>query len=235
MFAGKKILAIILARGGSKGLPRKNVLPLAGKPMLAWTIEASLGSQYVDATVVSTDDPEIAAIGEKFGASIPGLRPAELATDTATTVSVVRFTFALCEKIHGVRYDYVIVLQPTSPLRDSAHVDAAIELLGAKGAKSLASFCLSQANPYWMVKRNLDGTFSPLIEHEAVTRRQDLPRVYEYNGAIYIAARDLVEQEKLESEGSLLFEMAQNVSLDIDTLSDFLEAERIMRASHPPS
>lgn len=151
MYKNKTFLAIIPARGGSKRLPRKNVLDLCGKPLITWSIEAGLNSKYIDKVVVSSDDDEILEISRKFGAETIK-RPDELASDTATTFDAIKHTIDNLEK-----YDYIVLLQPTSPLRDQKHIDEAIELLVEKNADAVVSVCEMDHSPLWSNTLPQDG------------------------------------------------------------------------------
>ena len=145
------ILAIIPARGGSVRLPRKNILPFAGKPLIAWSIEVALSSKFISKVVVSTDDCEIADISRNYGADVPFLRPAELASNTATTIDVIIHAVNYFQS-RGENYDYVALLQPTSPLRKKSHIDEAIGLLKEKHADGVISVCkLKHPIEYWKV------------------------------------------------------------------------------------
>jgi len=152
MYKNKTFLAIIPARGGSKRLPRKNILDLHGKPLISHSIEAGLNSKYIDKVVVSSDDDEILVISEKFGVNIIK-RPDELATDVSTTFDAIKHTINNVEK-----YDYIVLLQPTSPLRDSKHIDEAIELLKNKNADAVVSVCEMEHSPLW--SNTLDDSLS---------------------------------------------------------------------------
>lgn len=216
------VLALITARGGSKGIPRKNIVPLAGKPLIAWTIEAARKSPSVDRVVVSTDDPGIAEIARQCGAETPFLRPAELARDDSSHIDTV---------IHGVRWlgeqqgytpDYVLLLQPTSPLRTSDDIDAAVALAIAKRADAVVSVCLSPAHPYLMRRVEADGK---LREYEprpsGYLRRQVLPPVYVENGAIYLADREaLLRDRSWYSNNTYAYIMPAERSIDVDTMWD---------------
>jgi CMP-N-acetylneuraminic acid synthetase len=178
---GKTFLAVIPARGGSKRLPRKNVLDLAGKPLIAWTIEAAKQSKYIDHFVVSTDDQEITDVSKQFGAEVL-TRPGELATDTASSVDVVLHSINAQQK----QYDYVILLQPTSPLRTAQHIDEAIELLFEKNANAIISVCETDHSPLWSNTLHEDGNMDNFIREEVKGKRsQDLPTYYRLNGAIF--------------------------------------------------
>jgi len=226
----RSTLALIPARGGSKGVPRKNVRPLCGRPLIAWTIEAALGSGYIDRVVVSTEDEEIAAIACNCGAEVPFLRPAELARDDTPGIEVVLHTLRQLAQ----RFDRVIVLQPTSPLRTATDIDRALR----KQAEAKAPFCVSvtrpKHHPCWSLRADSEGFLRPLLP-ELPNRRQDLPPVYALNGAIYIAeTQALIRQRSFLGEPLLGYEMPPERSLDIDTELDFAIAELLMmKRTHP--
>jgi CMP-N,N'-diacetyllegionaminic acid synthase len=228
MIDGKSVLALIPARGGSKGVPGKNIRPAGGKPLIAWTIEASRGSRYVDRTVLSSDDPKIAAVATEFGCEVPFMRPAELATDKADSMGVVRHALAALSE----RYDYLLLLQPTSPLRPAEDIDTALEAYARSGATTLISVCETDKHPYWMVKMGADQTVAQLFPpSEIPTRRQDAPPVFALNGAIYIAPTDyLAAGGDFITTKTFGYVMAKERSLDIDTeldlrIADFLLAQ----------
>jgi CMP-N,N'-diacetyllegionaminic acid synthase len=225
MFAGKKFLGVIPARGGSKGLPRKNILPLAGRPLIAWSIDAAKHSRFLDCVTVSTDSAEIASVAKEWGAYVPELRAEHLATDAATTVAVVQNWLEVCEKRNECVYDFVVILQPTSPFRTAKHIDQAIESVVKKGADSLASFCQASTHPLWMVVPTPAGTFEPFLKQDIPHQRQGLKEIYQYNGALYIVSRELIQRGLLESEHTLFFEMDSRISVDIDDAWDFKWAE----------
>lgn len=209
---------MITARGGSKGLPRKNVLPAGGKPLIAWTVTAAQEAQCVDRVVLSSDDDEIMAVAATWGCDVPFRRPGELASDTASSMDVVLHAL---DQLPG--YDYVALLQPTSPLRNAADIDAAFALLQASGAPSCVSVCEAEQSPYWMYRLAENGKLHALLpERSTASRRQDLPPVYVLNGAIYIARVDW-----LRATGSFLAEeciaylMPRERSIDIDNVEDF--------------
>ena len=181
MYKGKTFLAVIPARGGSKRLPRKNVLDLNGKPLIAYSIEAGLKSKYIDKVIVTSDDDEILTISERYGADTIK-RPDELASDTATTFDAIKHAMENCE-----RYDYIILLQPTSPLRNEKHIDEAIELLESKNADAVVSVCEMDHSPLWSNTLNDSLSMSDFLKDEVVNKRsQDLEKYYRLNGAIYI-------------------------------------------------
>lgn len=218
----KTFLAIIPARGGSKRLPRKNVRDLAGKPLIAWTIEAGLKSKYLDQVIVSSDDEEILEISRQYGADTIK-RPDELASDTATTFDAIKHTIDSLEK-----YDYVVLLQPTSPLRNSEHIDEAIELLLKKQADAIVSVCEVDHSPLWANTLPEDGNMSHFIRDEVKNKRsQDLEKYYHLNGAIYICKTHKLLDEKsfMLKENIFAYKMDRESSVDIDESLDFSLAE----------
>lgn len=221
-----QLLAVITARGGSKALPRKNVLPLAGRPLILWTVEAALNARHVDRVIVSTDDGEIAAVARAAGAEVPFLRPAELATDTATSVDVLRHAVGECPG-----HAHIVLLQPTSPLRTAADIDAAFELMQRTGSLSCASICEAEEKPWIMYLTDDEGRIVPLLPQRPGSRRQDFPPVYRLNGAIYLAqTKWFLSTGQLIGSGTLGYVMPLERSVDIDTRSDFDKAELILNA-----
>lgn len=218
MYKGKKVLAIIPARGGSKRLPNKNILPLAGKPLIAWTIEASLESAFIDKVIVSTDSLKIKEIALQYGAEIPFLRPSELATDTADSISVVKHTL---DYFNG-EFDYVVLLQPTSPLRTKDDIDNAFKMLKGN-VKSVVSVCETEHSPLWANTLPEDLSMENFIKHEVKNlRSQDLPSFYRLNGAIYISEIEyLFWNSGFIGKLTKAFIMKQDRSIDIDTEFDF--------------
>lgn len=162
MYKDKKILAIIPARGGSKGLPGKNIKPLLGKPLIGWTIEQALTSKYIDEIFVSTDSREIADVAETFGVQVPDLRPEELANDTASSMDFILYTLHLLEK-RGKNFSYIVLLEPTSPLRDVMDIDYAIEkLVTIEEAESIVGVCKTEAVHPGIFDKNYPGFLSTL-------------------------------------------------------------------------
>ena len=224
MYKNKTFLAIIPARGGSKRLSRKNVLDLYGKPLIAWSIEAGLKSKYIDKEVVTSDDNEILEISKKYGAEIIK-RPDELASDTATTFDAIKHTIDNLEK-----YDYIILLQPTSPLRNEKHIDEAIELLKTKNADAVVSVCEMDHNPLWSNTLPKDGNMSGFLRDEVLNKRsQDLEKYYRLNGAIYICKTNKLLKAKsfILKENLFAYVMDRKSSIDIDEEIDFKIAQNI--------
>lgn len=217
MFAGKKILGIITARGGSKGIPRKNVIPIGGKPLIGWTIEAALASRYIDRLILSSDDPEIIRVAKSFGCDAPFERDASLATDTASSADVVEDAL---RRVPG--YEYFVLLQPTSPLRLAEDIDACVEKGVGAAADSCVSVTEAEQSPYWMYRKREDGSLEPLLSApKGTSRRQDLPKSLVLNGAIYVVSTNaFLAERKFLFKGSLSYEMPASRSLDIDTELD---------------
>lgn len=218
MIAGKSVLALIPARGGSKGVVGKNTREAGGKPLIAWTIEAAKRSRYVDRVILSSDDPAIADVARRFGCEVPFVRPAELATDEADSMAVVRHAL----KALPERYDYLVLLQPTSPLRRAADIDAALERCVEGGASTCVSVCEPDKNPYWMMTMQPGGAVQPLFPPEQVpARRQDAPPIFALNGAVYVAPTDhLAAGGAFVTTGTVGYVMPKARSLDIDTELD---------------
>ncbi|BAE48892.1 cytidylyltransferase domain-containing protein [Paramagnetospirillum magneticum] len=222
-----RILALICARGGSKGLPGKNVRPLAGRPVIAWSVEAALGSSLIDRVVVSTDDPAIAEVARAAGAEVPFLRPAELASDTASLYDVIFHALEALDE----EPSHVVLLQATSPLRIAADIDGCIRLCLDHGAPAAASLCEPGKSPYWMFLLDPDGTVRPVIPHDASGgRRQDLPVAWAPNGAVYVAETAWLRRERnfWKAGVTLGYVMPLERSVDIDSLLDFRVAEMLM-------
>ena len=219
MLHEKTFLAIIPARGGSKRLPRKNVLPLGGKPLIAWSIEAAKESKYIDEIVVSSDDDTILNIADQY--NIKKIkRSAELSSDNATTIDVITNTIKTCKR----NFDYIILLQPTSPLRNAQHIDDAIELLEEKGADAIISVCEAEHSPLWSNTLQSDYDMSQFLNKNLLNKRsQELQTYYRLNGAIYIANTEklLKQNSFFLDENIYAYIMPQKESIDIDTKLDF--------------
>lgn len=223
-------LAIIPARGGSKGLKRKNILPFAGKPLISYSIDSGRQSTYIDRIVVSTEDKEIAEISVKHGADVPFLRPEELATDQSTTLDVLRHTILTIEELNKTKIENIVLLQPTSPLRTYVHVDKAFEEFLKVERQPVVSVTKTNTHPH-LTKRIVDGRLADFIESpKRITRRQDLEEAYELNGAIYITKRDtIIEENCIYSDVVFPFIMAKEFSVDIDDKLDFIYAEMLYK------
>jgi CMP-N,N'-diacetyllegionaminic acid synthase len=226
VFKEKKIIALIPARGGSKGLPRKNILPFVGKPLIAWTIEQAIASNCLARVIVSTDDDEIAEVAKKYRADVPFIRPKELATDDATASDVISHAVDYLLK-HDGPFDILLLLQPTSPLRTSQDIDNAIALLFAKKAKAVVSVCEAEHHPYWSNTLPEDGCMKDFIRPDIMHKnRQELPAFYRINGAIYLTYCDYLQETKsFFGKKTYAYIMPLERSIDIDTKVDFRLAE----------
>lgn len=217
MIEGDKVLALIPARGGSKGVPGKNIREIGGKPLIAWTIDAAKGARCVDRVILSSDDADIIRVAKEYGCEVPFVREARLAQDDTTTMEVV---FDTLERCPG--YDWVLLLQPTSPLRSADDIDRAAERCLLHDAPACVSVCMAQESPYWMFTMRADDQLEPLLPNFQLTRRQDLPPIYSLNGAIYLARTEwLRQQKKFIAQGTVSYEMPVQRSIDIDSESDF--------------
>lgn len=222
-----KLLAVIPARGGSKGIPKKNIKPLAGKPLIGWSIDAAKRASCVDRIIVSTEDEQIASAARDLGADVPFVRPAELATDEASSIDVVLHAI---EQLPG--YDWVLLLQPTSPLRSYIDIDSIWQLCNDLNAASAVSVCQTDSHPYWMYHCDSANRVSPIIEERPdVTRRQDLPPVYSLNGALYLARVDwLLEQQNLIGQDTVGYIMPLERSVDLDSPYDWRWVEFLVKS-----
>lgn len=226
MIKGKSVLAIIPARGGSKGVPRKNIRPLAGKPLIAWTIAAAQKSAYIDRLIMSSEDEEIIGVAKTWGCEAPFVRPAELARDE--TLGIEPVLHAL-DTLPG--YDYVVLLQPTSPLRETADIDGCIARCAEGDAPACVSVSPPVQHPYWTYRIDGEGCLSPLFDN-IPDRRQDLPAVYALNGAVYVArTADLRQTRDFLMPGAVAFVMPDARALDIDTPADLTIAECLLERS----
>lgn len=219
MIDGKSVLAIITARGGSKGLPRKNVRPVGGRPLVAWSVDAALRSTIVDRVVLSSDDAEIIAAARDAGCEIPFIRPADLATDSATAIDAVHHALRSLPQT----YDYVVLLQPTSPLRLAADIDGAVVTCHETDAHSCVSVCAVDKSPYWMYRMDTAGALAPVLDGgpRGRGRRQDQPDVYVINGAVYVAQTAwLMDQDSFVAAGTIGYVMPKERSIDVDDAID---------------
>jgi N-acylneuraminate cytidylyltransferase len=225
----RRVLGVIPARGGSKGLPGKNILPVRGRPLLAWTADAALAARGIDHVVVSSDNDAILAVARGLGAEALR-RPAHLATDTASTIDVVMHAL---DSLPG--HDVVVVLQPTSPLRTGADIDAAMDRFAAARAPACVSVCEAEQSPYWMYRLAAAQTLEPVLDVPAeTTRRQDLPTVYALNGAVYIADASWLRRSRaFVTRETVAHVMPAERSLDIDTQRDFDLFEKIVTETSP--
>ena len=218
------LLALIPARGGSKGIPRKNIRLFCGKPLLYWTIDAALASVCVDHVVVSTEDPEIAQLAKDGGAEVPFLRPPELATDVASGIAPVLHALDQFPNVTDV-----LLLQPTSPLRTSSDIEAIVALRQQAKSESAVSLTNNTKHPAWMYHLNDFQQLKSVMQVDADDCRQQLPTVYVLNGAMYLATRSmLVRSRSFIDQWTVGYLMPADRSVDIDTPYDWKWAEFLM-------
>ncbi|WP_055668139.1 cytidylyltransferase domain-containing protein [Desnuesiella massiliensis] len=229
MINSKRILAIIPARGGSKGIPRKNIKDLNGKPLIAYTIEEAKKSRYIDSIVVSTEDEEIAKVSKKYNAEVPFLRPKELSEDDTPGIEPIIYTIKRLQE-SGDDFDYIMCLQCTSPFRKTEHIDDALKKLINEDADSIVSVCESEVSPYWM-KKIKNGIMEDFLDDiPFYSRRQEIPTTYRLNGAIYIAKREvLLKNKNWYTKNTLAYIMDKKSSIDIDEMIDFNFSEFLMK------
>jgi CMP-N-acetylneuraminic acid synthetase len=233
MYKGQSILCVIPARGGSKGLPGKNLRELGGKPLIAHSIEQALASRYVDRVVVSTDDAAIAAAAAAAGAEVPFVRPAALATDDSGSVDVLLHALDWLAQRERYAPDALLLLQPTSPLRAVGDIERCTELLVDGGWDNVISVAAAHANPYFSLVERVDGKIRPVKQSPALTR-QSAPAVYELNGAVYLWRTAALRHARgLFLERTEVYVMPRERSVDIDDLLDFKIAELLL-GERPP-
>jgi N-acylneuraminate cytidylyltransferase/CMP-N,N'-diacetyllegionaminic acid synthase len=222
------LIAIITARGGSKGLPRKNVLPFCGKPLIAHTIEAAKNSSSIDRIIVSTDDDEIAAVSRAYGAEVPFMRPAILASDTATSRDVLLHALGVLKSQKWTDENFCL-LQPTSPLRTAEDIDNAVDIFAKRAADSILSITAFDHPVQWALTLGPNGCICSR-ENGTPVRRQDLMEYYRPNGAIYVLRKSFfMSTSGYYGPKSYGYVMPQERSVDIDTHLDFVVAETIFR------
>ncbi len=225
------ILAIIPARGGSKSVPRKNIVKVNGRPLISYTISAALMVDRLTDVVVSTDDPEIAEISRELGAQVPFVRPVDLASDQAQSAPVIEHALYFMEKIKGLKYDAILMLQPTSPLRTSQHIEESLDLFTSQECDSVVSIVSVGGNHPFRMKRLIDNQLVNYIDQGFwdMRPRQSLPDVYIRNGAIYLISRDVfMHQHQLIGDKCLGYVMNDSESTNIDTPIDLKIAELLL-------
>lgn len=228
MFNNQKILALIPARGGSKGIKDKNIISLAGKPLIFYSIEAAKHSKYIDDIVVTTDSEKIAEISKQYGASIPFMRPIELAADTSKTIDTILHAIQTL-KTMGKEYDVLILLQPTQPLRTNKDIDEAIEIYYQNKEEGLVSVSPVDDSPLLIRSISNDGKLLNLLSQNSTCRRQDMPEYYKVNGCIYINKIDEIDKNTSFNDNKVPFIMRKEHSVDIDELSDLWMAEYYLK------
>ena len=232
MYKKNKILVLIPARGGSKGLPGKNIRPLLGKPLIAWLIEQALGSRYMDRLVVSTESSDIAAIARKHGADVPFLRPKELATDKASTIDAIIHAVNFFKQ-RGESFDYIALLEPTSPLRNKGDIDRAIKRLIDHQDKADSLVSVGQVHmehPAIVKKINSQGVVPYCPGFEKVFRRQDLNKAYFPYGVIYLSKLALlIETRTFYQKKTIPYFIERWQNYEVDDIVDFYCIEAIMK------
>lgn len=226
-----RILGLTPARGGSKGIPGKNIKIINGKPLIAHTIEQAMSSGVLDTFAVSTDDEKIAETARRYGAEVPFIRPADLATDKAPTLGVIQHALEFYRH-QGKEFDAVCLLQATSPMRTAEDIRAAIAAFEAAGSESLISVIPvpHEYNPHWTFVQDKNSKNLKIAtgEKEIITRRQELPQAYIRNGAVYITSvPTLLEKNSLYGSSIAYYEMSADKHVNLDTLADWKRAEDI--------
>ncbi len=228
-----RVLGLLPARGGSKGIPRKNIRLLGGRPLLAYTATSALVARRLTRVVLSTEDPEVAAVGRQCGLEVPFVRPVELAQDTTPSLAVVQHALRWLET-RGDRYDAVCLLEPTSPFRGAEEIDACVALLEQSGADAAITIrrVPDDFNPHWTYLPDADGSLRLSTgERTPVPRRQDLPPAYHRDGSVYVTRRDVVlEQHSMYGERLVGYPVDDRPWVNIDTAADWLRAEELMVA-----
>lgn len=234
MIGNKRVLALIPARSGSKGLPGKNIRMLGGKPLLAWPISAARTSRYVDRIILSTDSSDYAKVGLEYGADVPFLRPAELAADTSPSIDFIVHMIETLKQA-GDEYDFLVLLEPTSPLTEGRDVDHALEALDAAVPDALAAVGVAKmetVHPAFVVTKDDDGMISPISggTFGALPRRQDLPEAFHLDGSFYVSTISaLLERRTFCHDKTLGIETEKSKSYEIDDLLDFVCIEAILK------
>ena len=233
MYKNNTFLAIIPARGGSKRLPRKNVLDLNGKPLIAWSIEAGLKSKYLDEVSVSTDYESIANISKEYGANVPFLRPENLASDTATSFDAVKYSIDYYKNELGKEFDYIVLLEPTSPLREDSDIDNMIEKLIENKEKFDSIISMGEVHEHPSIMKKIVNTNSLdnyCQELELKSRRQDNDVAYFPYGVAYMVKIDsFLEEETFYTSRNTFFEIKRYQCYEMDDMYDFLAIENIMK------
>lgn len=225
-----KILGLITARGGSKGVPKKNIKILGTKPLIAYSIEKALQSKLLTTTIVSTDSIEIFEIAEKFGLKPPFLRPENLAQDTSTSIEVVQHAIDFFEK-QKIYFDAVCLLQPTCPFREDGFIDKAIEKFIHSGADCLVSVLQipHEYNPHWAFEETKNGLLKIATgEEKIISRRQDLPKAFHRDGSIYITKTSVLKSGSLYGNSIAHIESNPEFHVNIDTINDWEKAEKLL-------
>ena len=224
------ILGIIPARGGSKSVSKKNIRLLAGKPLIAYTIETAQKCKILNRIVISTDDVEIAEVAKEYGGEAPFIRSKDLSLDDTPMIPVLQHAVSFIEEKEKIHVDVVVLLDPTSPFRGAEDIEACIQKLERENADSVVTVCEVEHNPYFVMMELCDNKLVPLIKSdEVITRRQDAPEVYRLNAAVYAVKRDvLMNTNKIITDNTMAIIMSQELSTHIDHVVDFEFAEYLM-------
>ena len=224
-------VAVIMARSGSKGLPKKNVKVLHGKPLIVWTILAALESQYIDNVIVSTDDPKIAELAVEYGAEVPFIRPAKLASDTTSSIDVLKHAIDQLENT-GRIFDLVVMLEPTSPLREAKDIDSGIDCLIESNAGAIVSVCKAEStHPAFMFRKKSNNKLEPFLGKQPTNlRRQDIEPLFFLEGSFYISWVNILKSKhSFYHDKTIAYELPKWKSLEIDDADDFIMVEALAR------
>lgn len=230
MIKGKKVLALIPARGGSKGIKNKNIIELCGKPLIYYSIEAAQKSQYVDSIVVSTDSEKIANVARAYGARVPFFRPAELADDYSRTIDAVMHAIKELADSFNEQYDILLLLQPTQPLRNESDIDSALEIFIDNGCKGTVGVSEVTDSPVLIRTVGGSGFLEPIIHESSTIRRQDMPKYYRVNGTVYVNAISEICSQTSFNDNPVPCFIKRSHSIDIDEPIDIIFAESMLRA-----
>lgn len=227
------VLAVITARGGSKGLPGKNIKDLNGKPLIAWSIEECKKSKYITDLIVSTDDAEIAEVAKTWGGEVPFLRPAELAEDSTPHLPVMQHATDFMEQQKGTQYDYVVIIQPTSPFRKAEYIDNLIDVIIEEGATSGVTVFEIEGKWHPIKMKRMKGNFIEdycVPEAKSGVRRQEYERVYKRSSDVFITDREfLMEKDEIYTDKMVGYIVSSERAIDIDTIEDWKRAEEIAK------
>ena len=231
MIAERKVLALVPARGGSKGLPGKNVRSLCGRPLIQWSIDTALACKEIDAVVVSTDDEQITEVAASAGAEVPFLRPSALAGDRASSIDVVIHALDFLES-KGRVFDIVLLLEPTSPLRETADIQVALQRMVATGAAAIVSVCRAEStHPAFMFRTTGQGCLEPFMSVSPTgVRRQEIEPLFYLEGSLYASTVEALRKRRsFYHKDTLAYEVAKWKALEIDDIEDFQMVEAIAK------
>ena len=231
MIFGRKVLALIPARGGSKGLPKKNLRHLCGKPLIQWSIDSALACTEIDAVVVSTDDEQIAKVAASSGAEVPFLRPPDLAGDTASSIDVIIHALDFLEE-NARLFDIVLLIEPTSPLRELSDIQSVLRSMIDTGATAVVSVCRAEStHPVFMFRTTDQGRLKPFLDAQPTgVRRQEIEPLFYIDGTIYASTIHALRQQRaFYHDDTLAYEVAKWKALEIDDIEDFQMVEAIAK------